>query len=116
MAVTITESARNRLKQLISNRSEALGVILEIKSGGCSGYKFSFDYLTRELIDDPKYTLLYYNWDEVESISKFIVAVHNQSCSMIEGLELDYVEDNFGEKFTFNNAKSQCGCGKSFGV
>lgn len=103
--IEITESARLRLKDLISNKPEASGVRLTIMSGGCAGYKFSFSYLTEKQEDD---LILQY-----EDIT---IAVDNQSCSMITGLELDYIEDNFGSKFVFNNAKSNCGCGKSFGV
>jgi iron-sulfur cluster assembly protein len=108
-AITVTETARNRLKELIANKPDALGVILEIKSGGCAGYKFQFDYLLhQEQVDSPEYTLLHYD--------DFTIAVFNQSCSLIEGLDLDYIQDNFGSKFVFNNTKNQCGCGKSFNI
>jgi len=106
--VSVTESARNRLKELIANKPEALGVILEIKSGGCAGYKFSFDYLISQDAVEDKAILLHYD--------DLVIAVYNDSCSMIEGLELDYVEDNFGQKFVFNNTKNACGCGKSFSI
>ena len=103
--IKVTDVARSRLKELIANKPEALGIRLTIKSGGCAGYKFSFDYLTEVKEED---TLLQY--DDLK------IAVDNLSCSMITGLELDYIQDNFGTKFVFNNTKSQCGCGKSFGV
>jgi len=106
--VSVTESARTRLKQLIANKPEALGVILEIKSGGCAGYKFNFNYLLHQDSIEDTATLLHYD--------DLTIAVYNDSCSMIEGLELDYIQDNFGEKFVFNNTKNQCGCGKSFGL
>ena len=103
--IKVTDAAVSRLKELIQNKPEALGVRLTIMSGGCAGYKFSFDYLTETKEDD---TILEYD--------NLKVAVDNLSCSMITGLELDYIQDNFGTKFVFNNTKNQCGCGKSFGV
>lgn len=104
---TITSNAKIRLQELISNKPEALGVVIDVKSGGCAGYKFSFDYLLEDTKTDG--STLY----EFEGLK---VLVHDQSCSKIQGLELDYVQDNFGHKFVFNNTKNACGCGKSFGV
>ena len=106
--VSVTEAARTRLKQLISGNPDVIGVFLHIMSGGCAGYKFKFDYILNQNNVPDTYTMLHYD--------DLAIAVDNQSCSMIEGLELDYVEDNFGQKFVFNNTKNACGCGKSFSL
>lgn len=104
---TITDKARIRLQELIVNNQEAIGVIIHIKSGGCAGYKFQFKYLTKDMVLSS-FELLQFN--------DLTLAVNNESCSLIQGLELDYIEENLGYKFVLNNAKNSCGCGKSFGA
>jgi len=106
--LTVTEAAKNKLKELISNRPDAIGVRVEILSGGCSGFKYKFDYLTK--IEEN---------DLVTDLGDIKIALDDYSCTKMVGTELDYVtDDNFGSKFVFNNPNStaQCGCGKSFSV
>lgn len=106
--LTVTEAAKNRLKELISTRSDVLGIRVQILSGGCSGFKYKFDYLTQ--IEEN---------DLVTDLGDIKIALDDYSCTKMLGTELDYVVDeNFGSKFVFNNpnATSKCGCGKSFGI
>lgn len=102
----VTEAAKNKLKELIAGKPEALGVRVEILSGGCSGFKYKFSYLTEIKPDDI-----------ITDLGDIKVAIDDYSCTKMSGTELDYVtDDNFGSKFQFNNpnATSHCGCGKSF--
>jgi iron-sulfur cluster insertion protein len=103
----VTEAAKNRLKELISNRPDVLGIRIEIVGGGCSGFKYKFGYLTE--IQET---------DLITDLGDMKIAIDDYSCTKLAGTELDYVTDeSFGSKFEFNNPNttSKCGCGKSIG-
>jgi iron-sulfur cluster insertion protein len=105
--ITVTPAAQARFKQLIGENQTALGVRVEILAGGCAGFKYKFGYLT-EITDN----------DLVAEYDDLKVAIDNTSCTLMEGTEIDYVEEDFGARFVFNNPNTtaKCGCGKSFNV
>lgn len=105
--ITVTPSAQARFKQLIESDATAIGVRVEILSGGCAGLKYKFGYLKQ--VEEN---------DLVGIYDGLTVAIDNQSCTLMEGTEIDYIEEDFGARFVFNNPKTtaSCGCGKSFGI
>lgn len=105
--ITVTEAAQKRFKQLIANDSSAIGVRVEILSGGCAGLQYKFGYLTK--VEEN---------DLVGMYDGLTVAIDNQSCTILAGTEIDYIEEDFGARFVFNNPQTQskCGCGKSFSI
>ena len=97
--------AARALSVIGSSGKENAGVRLFIKSGGCSGYQYGMAIDDRELEGD---TILF------DRGVKLIV--DRMSLPLVQGAEIDYVENMMGGGFTVNNpnATSACGCGSSF--
>lgn len=106
MELTLTENAVKHIKRLSKEmEKENFGLKIEVVPGGCSGYKYFMDFEENPADDDIEVTL-----------GGVKVFVHQDSVEMLAGTELDYVDSLQGAGFQFNNpnAKSKCGCGKSF--
>jgi iron-sulfur cluster assembly accessory protein len=97
--ITITESAKNKITELIlENQEEFLRV--SVKGGGCSGFSYAFDF-----------------GDKSEDDFEFgTVLVDAMSMQYLQGADIDYVEELMGASFkvTNPNAVATCGCGSSF--
>ena len=76
---------------------------IAIKGGGCSGFQYDFSFDSKKNEDDLKH----------ENI-----LIDKKSANLLEGSEVDYVEDLIGNSFKINNpqSKSSCGCGVSFSL
>lgn len=108
MAVTLTESAAQRVKDMIQKRGHGLGLKLGTKVSGCAGFSYVVDYAD-EITPS----------DEVFESFGVKVVVDKKSLDQIDGMELDYVKESLlNEGFEFNNprVKDSCGCGESFSV
>ncbi|AWN24366.1 iron-sulfur cluster assembly accessory protein [Deinococcus irradiatisoli] len=104
--IGISEAGAQRALSVIgSSGKENAGVRLFIKSGGCSGYQYGMAIDDRELEGD---TVLF------DRGVKLIV--DRMSLPLVQGAEIDYIENMMGGGFTVNNpnATSACGCGHSF--
>ena len=42
--ITVTESAANRIKDMIAKRGSGVGLRVGVTESGCSGYKYALDY------------------------------------------------------------------------
>ncbi|MDH2927406.1 iron-sulfur cluster assembly protein IscA [Lonepinella koalarum] len=107
MAVTLTESAVNRVRTFLQNRGKGVGLRLGIKTSGCSGLAYVLEFVDTLNEDDKVF--------EQDGV-KIIVDV--KSLVYLDGTELDFVKEGLNEGFKFNNpnVKDQCGCGESFNV
>ena len=107
MAITLTESAANRVKTFLANRGKGIGVRLGIKTSGCSGLAYVLEFVD-ELNED----------DNVFEQDGVKVIVDAKSLVYLDGTELDFVKEGLNEGFKFANpnVKDQCGCGESFNV
>lgn len=106
--ITLTESAIIKVKELIRNREkETAGIRIGINSKGCSGMSYTFEYADEIL-----------NNDESVEISDFKILIDPKSLLFVIGTEIDFVDEGLesGFKFSNPNAKSICGCNKSFRV
>ena len=106
--LTLSENAARRVAQLRrAEGDDGLMLRVAVSGGGCSGfqYGFSFDNEVRE--DD-----LTFQRDGVT------VVVDEVSLELLNGAEIDYVEELIGASFQVRNpnASSSCGCGTSFSV
>ena len=103
--VTITEIAEQKIKELIQEEENGVGLRLYVKGGGCSGYQYgmSFEY---QIGDD----------DTMIEKGEVKVIVDSQSAPLLSGAEVDYVDSLQGSGSSIKNpqAKSTCGCGSSF--
>ncbi len=108
MAVQLTESAAQRVKEMLSKRGRGVGMRVGVKKSGCAGYAYVVDYA-----DEIS------NEDEVFESHGAKVVVSKQDLQFIDGMTLDYVkEDLLNEGFQFHNpnVKDSCGCGESFSI
>jgi len=107
MAITLTETAADRVKDFLANRGKGIGLRLGVKTTGCSGMAYIMEFVD-ELNDD----------DEVFEDHGVKVIVDKKSLVYIDGTELDFAREGLNEGFKFNNpnVKDECGCGESFTV
>lgn len=107
MAVTLTETAAQRVKTFLQKRGKGEGLRLGVKTVGCSGKAYVVDYA--DLIEPS---------DRVFESHGVKVIVNEQNLAYLDGTEVDYGRDGMSEGFRFNNpnVKGQCGCGESFSV
>lgn len=105
--ITLTDSAANRIKDMISKRGSGIGLRVGVTESGCSGYRYALDY-AESVADD----------DVVIEQAGAKVVVDQKSLSIIEDTELDFVKEGLNQSFKFNNpnATSECGCGESFSI
>ncbi len=106
--VTITDSAARRIAAL-KQQEEAGGAFLRIavSGGGCSGFQYGLSFDDQRNPDD-----FIFERDDIA------VIVDDVSLDLLNGAEVDFVEDLMGASFQIRNpnAASSCGCGNSFSV
>jgi iron-sulfur cluster assembly protein len=107
MAVSLTQSAAERVRSFLQQRGSGVGLRLGIKKTGCSGYAYTVDYADSVAADDAVF--------EQQGVK---VVVDRQSLKLIDGTEIDFVKEGLNEAFKFRNpnVKGECGCGESFSV
>ncbi len=107
MAITLTDSAANRVKTFLTNRGKGIGLRLGIKTSGCSGLAYVLEFVD-SLNED----------DHVFDNNGVKVIVDSKSLVYLDGTQLDFVKEGLNEGFKFANpnVKDQCGCGESFNV
>jgi iron-sulfur cluster assembly protein len=108
MALTLTETAADRVKAFLENRGKGLGVRLAVKTTGCSGMAYVIEFVDE--VNEME--------DEVFESNGVKIIVDKKSLVYIDGTEMDFVKDGLNEGFEFNNPqqKDSCGCGESFTV
>lgn len=107
-AMTITDRAADRVKHLIEQADdEIVGVRVGINARGCSGLSYTMEYAherqpMEEMVEDKGVTIL----------------IDPRATFFLLGTEMDYVAENMGSQFVFNNPNEidRCGCGESFRV
>ncbi len=105
--VRLTDKAAAMVRETIERESLAgSGLRVAVVGGGCSGFQYSLDIDKEERAGDLTF--------EVNGVK---VLVDPMSSMYLMGVEIDYVEGQFGQSgFSFKNpnAKATCGCGSSF--
>ena|ERR1700693_960169 len=109
--ITVTEKARgilltNILDAKALGAPDNWGLRVVTKGGGCSGFQYGM------FLDEHK------GDDIVQEVEGFNIYTDPISAPLVEGMVIDYKDDIDGVGFTFGNpnAKSSCGCGKSFDI
>jgi iron-sulfur cluster assembly protein len=107
MAISLTESAANRVRSYLEARGQAIGLRLGVTKTGCSGYSYVINYA--EDISDE---------DIVFEDKGVKVVVDPEALPLIDGTEVDFVKQGLNEAFSFRNPNvtGECGCGESFNV
>jgi len=105
--LSITDNAKQQIKNIIASEPEGSFLRVRVDSGGCSGFEYQI------LIDSIK------TFDDVIiNTGENSVLIDKLSLSFLEGAILDFTQDTMAKKFTILNpkAKISCGCGNSFSV
>jgi iron-sulfur cluster assembly accessory protein len=109
--VTVTESAAQKIRELIDQETEEQVSVLRIaiQGGGCSGFQYGL------MIDEGEGDA---TTDSVYESNGVKLLVDPISARYLRGAEVDFVDNITGGGFTIKNpnAKSTCGCGSSFSV
>lgn len=106
--ITITESAKTKIADILSEENDAtLKLRMYVQGGGCAGFSYGFT------LDNE------HNEDDFEiPAGSSNVLVDAMSMQYVQGATIDYVEDLMGAQFKILNpqASSTCGCGSSFSM
>ena len=107
MAISLTESAAERIRSRLATRGRGLGLRLGVKASGCSGFSYVVDYADEARPDDHVF--------ESAGVKVF---VDPKSLESIDGTRIDLVRQGLNESFRFDNpnVRGECGCGESFTV
>jgi iron-sulfur cluster assembly protein len=107
MAISLTDSAADRVRTYLKKRGEGVGLRLGVTLTGCSGYSYVINYADK--IDDA---------DIVFEDKGVTVIVDPAALRLIDGTEVDFVKNGLNEAFSFRNPNisGECGCGESFNV
>lgn len=103
--IKVTQPALDRIDaQRQKKNDDALKLRIIVQSGGCSGFEYLFE-LDSTINDD-------------DLVFEDRVVIDETSLNILDGSELDYVEELIGSDFKINNpnAVSGCGCGQSFAM
>ena len=103
--VTLTEEARKKVSELLSQETEEMALRVAVRPGGCSGFSYEMYFDTDKAEDDVEKL-----FDEVR------VVVDPSSAELLVGATLDFKDVLNGAGFAIDNPNAQktCGCGKSF--
>ena len=100
--LNFTDQALNQIN-MITKDQEKKFFRITVQGGGCSGFKYNFDFDTKSNDDDVVF-------------GKAII--DKSSLEIISGSVVDFKKEMIGEAFVINNPKAtaSCGCGLSFSV
>ncbi|XP_047359287.1 iron-sulfur cluster assembly 1 homolog, mitochondrial [Vespa velutina] len=106
-ALTLTPNAVKKIKEILDNKSEYIGLKVGVKQRGCNGLSYTLDYAKEKSQLD----------EEVVQDGVRIIIDKKAQLSLL-GTEMDYIENKLSSEFVFNNPniKGTCGCGESFSV
>jgi len=109
--LTLTDKAVARIKEVCANRTDALGVQLSVRKGGCAGLEYCLDLMTEAALAARP------NMDKVEQDGA-AVYIDPQAMLFLLGTEIDFEATALRTGFIFHNPNqtSACGCGESVAI
>ncbi|XP_011203268.1 iron-sulfur cluster assembly 1 homolog, mitochondrial [Bactrocera neohumeralis] len=104
-ALILTNSAVNRIKELLKDKPEFTGLKVGVRQRGCNGLSYTLDYAKEKD-----------KFDEEVVQDGVKVYIDKKAQLSLLGTEMDFVESQLSSEFVFNNPniKGTCGCGESF--
>jgi iron-sulfur cluster insertion protein len=106
--ITLTESAKLKIKDLLSEQNDPnLYLRVFVQGGGCSGFSYGFTF------DESS------NEDDFEIVEDTVrILVDSMSSMYLQGATINYKEELMGSSFVIDNpnAVTTCGCGSSFSI
>ncbi len=108
MSITLSERAAAQVASMLQKEDQrGLMLRISVSGGGCSGFQYGFSFDDTVNADDRTFTR-----------GSVTAVVDEMSLELLNGAEVDYVEELVGSAFKINNpnAASSCGCGSSFSI
>ena len=105
MAITLTESARDRIRGYLDADPAALGLRFGVSRSGCSGWGYKVDMAREQAAGDTVF--------EEGGVRIYVDAA---SLPLVDGTVIDFLKQGLNEQFAFRNPNvaGECGCGESF--
>ena len=105
--IKLSDKAALKIKEVLSQDKNSLGVRIGVKSGGCAGMEYVMEYAKETKPEDELI--------EEKGVKVFI---DPGAVVYLLGTEMDYKEEEFSSSFVFKNPNEteRCGCGESFKV
>ncbi len=106
--IVLTESAARRIATLKAEENGANALLrIAVSGGGCSGFQYGLSFDDQRNEDDFVF--------ERDGVG---IVIDDVSLGLLDGAEVDFVEDLMGASFQIRNpnAASSCGCGNSFSI
>lgn len=106
-AVTVTDRAARRIAEIVAREAGTPMLRVSVEGGGCSGFQYKFDLVSASEADDL-----------VIEKAGARVLIDPVSLGLLNGSEIDFVDDLMGAAFKVKNpqATASCGCGTSFSI
>ncbi|MGE0277818.1 MAG: iron-sulfur cluster insertion protein ErpA [Nitrospiraceae bacterium] len=103
--ITVTSAAEEKIRELMQEEQDTIGLRVFVKGGGCHGYQYGMAFESKMSEDDT-----------VLEKGNVKIIMDSQSAPLLAGVEVDYVDTVQGSGFAIKNpqAKTTCGCGSSF--
>jgi len=107
LPLALTKTAARHLSAQLAKHPGAVAVRVGVEPSGCSGFGYRIDPAERVNPEDVVF--------ESHGVR---IAVDPRSLARVHGTVLDIVQEGLARRLRFDNpnARSNCGCGESFGV
>ncbi|MGH6761532.1 MAG: Fe-S cluster assembly scaffold SufA [Phyllobacterium sp.] len=102
--MTLSDSAADRVREIVESRDNAAGIRVGVKKGGCAGMEYTIDLVT---VPNPK--------DDVIENNGARVFIAPEAVLYLLGTQMDFEVTTLRTGFVFKNPNqtSACGCGES---
>ena len=105
---TLSKMAQEQISKLLVDNNNAIGLKIGLSTKGCAGLSYTMEYVNVSDIQGC----------ELVNDYKFPLYIDNKAVMYVIGTEMDFIKEEYGERFVFKNPNqtSECGCGESFHV
>ena len=105
---TLSKMAQEQISKLLVDNNNAIGLKIGLSTKGCAGLSYTMEYVNESDIQGCEQVNDY----------KFPLYIDNKAVMYVIGTEMDFIKEEYGERFVFKNPNqtSECGCGESFHV
>ena len=106
--LTLSKMAQEQISKLLVDNNNAIGLKIGLSTKGCAGLSYTMEYVNESDIQGC----------ELVNDYKFPLYIDNKAVMYVIGTEMDFIKEEYGERFVFKNPNqtSECGCGESFHV
>ena len=108
LAISLSDRAVARVAEMLADEAQpGLMLRISVSGGGCSGFQYGFAFDDTVNADDRTFPH-----------GSVTAVIDEMSLELLNGAQVDYVEELVGSSFQIKNpnASSSCGCGSSFSI